>query len=153
MVKDFRQVNELRPGNFLFFDVQQLQAGVCRLEELAVAVVCPVVAIHPEKNELILYGGAIHLSKDSHTWESNQIAYGLVATPAKNGWGWDDQKTIGYLRSISQEHGVAVIPDGIPEDIKPGSLVCVFPAHSCLTVQAMGKYINFDGETIHTMLV
>ena len=152
LVKDFKQVNELRPGNFLFYDVQQLQAEVCKLEDLAVALVCPVVAIHPEKNELVLYGGAIHLSKDTHTWGTNQNAYGLVTTPAKNGWGWDDQKTIGYIRSISQEHGVAVLPDGIPEEIKPGSLVCVFPAHSCLTVQAMGKYTNFDGETIHTML-
>lgn len=151
-VKDFKQVSELRPGNFLFYDIQQYQAGVCQLDEIAVAVVCPVVAIHPAKNELILYGGAIHLSKDSHSLGSDQNAFGLVTVPAKNGWGWDDQKTIGYLRSISQEHGVAVIPDGIPEEIKPGSLVCVLPAHSCLTVQAMGKYVNFDGEIIHTML-
>lgn len=152
LVKNFKEVDEIRPGNFLFYDVQQYQAGVCKLDELAVAVVCPVVAIHSEKNELVLYGGAIHLSKDTHTWGSNQNAYGLVTTPAKNGRGWDDQKTIGFIRSISQEHGIAVIPEGVPEEIKPGSLVCVFPAHSCLTVQAMGKYTNFDGETIHTML-
>jgi len=152
MVNDFGNVDELRPGNFLFYDVQQFQAGVCLLEEIAVTLVCPVVAVHPEQNEVVIYGGAIHLSKDSHAWGEVQNAYGLVALPAKNGWGWDDKKIVGYLRSLSQEHGVVVMSDGIPEGIKPGSLLCVFPAHSCLTVQAMGKYVNLDGETIHTML-
>ncbi len=152
LVNDLGNVDELRPGNFLFYDVQQLQAGVCQLEEIAVTVVCPVVAVHPEQNEVVIYGGAIHLSKDSHVWGAVQNAYGLVSLPSLNGWGWDDKKIVGYLRSLSQEHGVVVMLDGIPEEIKPGSLVCVFPAHSCLTVQAMGKYINLDGETIHTML-
>jgi len=152
LVNDFGNVDELRPGNFLFYDVQQFQAGVCQLEEIAVTVVCPVVAVHPEQNEVVIYGGAIHLSKDSHTWGEVQHAYGLASIPAQNGWGWDDKKIVGYLRSLSQEHGVVVMPDGIPEEIKPGSLICVFPAHSCLTVQAMQKYVNLDGETIHTML-
>lgn len=152
LVNDFGNVDELRPGNFLFYDVQQFQAGVCQLEEIAVTVVCPVVAVHPEQNEVVIYGGAIHLSKDSHAWGAVQYAYGLISLPAQNGGGWDDKKIIGYIRSLSQEHGVVVMPDGVPEEIKPGSLVCVLPAHSCLTVQAMGKYINLDGETIHTML-
>jgi len=152
LVNDFGNVDEIRPGNFLFYDVQQYQAGVCKLEEIAVTVVCPVVAVHPEQNEVVIYGGAIHLSKDSHSWGEIQNAFGLVSLPAQNGWSWDDKKIIGYLRSLSQEHGVVVIPDGIPDEIIPGSLVCVFPAHSCLTVQAIGKYTNLDGETIHTML-
>ncbi len=152
LVEDFKNVDELRPGNFLFYDIQQFQAGVCRLEEIAVALVCPVVAVHRAENELVLYGGAIHLSKDTHTWGAIQNAYGLVTLPTKNGSGWEDQQILGYLRSLSQEHGVAVFPEGIPEEIRPGSLVCVFPAHSCLTVQAMGKFVNLDGKTIHTML-
>jgi D-serine deaminase-like pyridoxal phosphate-dependent protein len=111
-----------------------------------------VVAVHPEQKEVVIYGGAVHLSKDSHAWGAVQNAYGLVSLPAQNGWGWNDNKIIGYLRSLSQEHGVVVMPEGIPEEVRPGSLLCVFPAHSCLTVQAMGKYTNLDGETIHTML-
>lgn len=152
LVNDFGNVDELRPGNFLFYDVQQFEAGVCQLEEIAVTVVCPVVAVHQEQNEVIIYGGAIHLSKDSHTWGEVRNAYGLVSLPTQNGWSWDDKKVVGYLRSLSQEHGVVVMPDGIPDEMKPGSLVCIFPAHSCLTVQSMQKYINLDGEIIHTML-
>jgi D-serine deaminase-like pyridoxal phosphate-dependent protein len=150
LVDDFGLVDELRLGNFLFYDVQQFQAGVCNLEDIAVSVVCPVVAIHPEQNEAVIYGGAIHFSKDSHKWEGMNQAYGLITLPSTN--GWDDQRIYGYLRSLSQEHGVAVFPEGIPENVKVGSLICVLPAHSCLTVQAMQEFINLDGEIITTML-
>ena len=149
LVDDFGPVDELRPGNFLFYDVQQYQAGVCRLEEIAVAVACPVVAIHPDRNELVIYGGAIHLSKDGHRWVEKISSYGLVTLP--NNHGWSDENVIGYVRSISQEHGIVVFPDGIPADLKPGSLVYILPAHSCLTVQALGHYLSLDGEIIQTL--
>ncbi len=150
LVDDFGDVDELRPGNFLFYDVQQYQAGVCKLEDIAVVVACPVVALHPAESEVVIYGGAIHFSKDSHQWGDISNAYGLVTLP--NEHGWDDKKVVGYLRSLSQEHGVAVFPNGIPAEVKPGTHLCVLPAHSCLTVQALGYYLNLDGERIETML-
>ena len=30
-------------------------------------IACPVVALHPERKEVIIYGGAVHLSKDNYT--------------------------------------------------------------------------------------
>lgn len=149
IVENFGLVNELRPGNFLFYDVQQYVANVCQLEEIAVCVACPVVAIHANINEVVVYGGAIHLSKDSHRWGVQGQAFGLVTLPTKYGW---ENKIEGYVKSLSQEHGVLVFPNGIPESIKIGSLVCVLPAHSCLTVQAMQEYMNLDGEKIFTLL-
>jgi len=150
LVDDFGPVDELRPGNFLFYDVQQYQAGVCKLDDIAVAVACPVVAIHPDRNEAVIFGGAIHLSKDSHQWGDIFPSYGLVTLP--NNDGWSDMDVVGYIRSLLQEHGIAVFPEGIPTEIRPGSLIYVFPAHSCLTVQALGQYLNLDGEIIQTLL-
>ena len=37
LVTDFGNVDELRPGNFIFYDVQQTIAGVCGIEDIAVA--------------------------------------------------------------------------------------------------------------------
>ncbi|MDO9085490.1 MAG: alanine racemase [Anaerolineaceae bacterium] len=150
LVDDFGDVDELRPGNFLFYDIQQYQAGVCKLDEIAVTVVCPVVAVHLDQKEVVIYGGAIHLSKDTHRYTSSINAYGLITFPDQN--GWYDHKVFGYIRSLSQEHGVVVFPEGIPENIKSGSLLCVLPAHSCLAVQEMHTFINLDGEKIFTML-
>lgn len=149
VVDDFGLVDELRPGNFLFYDIQQYVANICRFEEIAVSVACPVVAIHPENNEVVVYGGAIHFSKDSHRWGDRGQAFGLVTLPNHNGW---ENKIYGYVKSLSQEHGVLVFPPGIPDSVRVGSLVCVLPSHSCLTVQAMQKYMNLDGEIIPTLL-
>ncbi|MBE0695987.1 MAG: alanine racemase, partial [Anaerolineaceae bacterium] len=60
---DLGPVDEIRPGNFVFYDTQQMQIGSCQWQDVAVALACPVVALHPERNEIITYGGAVHLSK------------------------------------------------------------------------------------------
>ena len=149
LVDDFGLIDEMRPGNFLFFDVQQYIAGVCKIEEIAVSVACPVVSVHSYQSEVVIYGGAIHFSKDSHLWKDGTLVFGLVTLPDINKWR---NEVNGYVRSLSQEHGVVVFPDGVPHNIKAGSILCIHPAHSCLTVQAMRVYINFDGEVISTML-
>jgi D-serine deaminase-like pyridoxal phosphate-dependent protein len=36
-------------------------------------------------------------------------------------------------------------------EIQNGGLLCVIPAHSCLTVQALRNYLTLEGEVIRTM--
>lgn len=140
-------VDEIRPGNFIFYDAQQLIAGSCSFEDIAVSVACPVVAKHPDRNEIIIYGGAIHLSKD--TIEVNGKNYfGLVSLPEQN--GWQPPLENAFVTRLSQEHGMIKMT---PEDfsrVNIGDLLCVTPAHSCLTVQALRYYLTLDGEWIST---
>jgi D-serine deaminase-like pyridoxal phosphate-dependent protein len=148
-VSDFGDIDEIRPGNFIFYDVQQSIAGVCGIENIAVAVACPVVSTHPERLEATIYGGAIHFSKDFFQYQGSTIAYGYVVAVTEN--GWDDQKVIGYVKSLSQEHGILRIYETEMENVKPGDIICVLPAHSCLTVQILRNYLNLDGEIIRTI--
>jgi len=64
VAEDFNGIDEIRPGNYAFYDLMQVQIGSCNYLQIAVAMACPVVAIHKEQNELIIYGGGIHFSKD-----------------------------------------------------------------------------------------
>jgi D-serine deaminase-like pyridoxal phosphate-dependent protein len=148
-VSDFGDIDEIRPGNFIFYDVQQSIAGVCGLKNIAVAVACPVVSTHPERFEATIYGGAIHFSKDFFKYQGSTIAYGYVVAVTEN--GWDDQKVIGYVKSLSQEHGILRIYESEMENVKPGEIICILPAHSCLTVQILRNYVNLDGEIIRTI--
>jgi D-serine deaminase-like pyridoxal phosphate-dependent protein len=142
------EVDEIRPGNFIFYDVQQYLAGVCRAEDIAVALACPVVAKHPERSEIVVYGGAIHLSKD-YALVDGVPAYGLVCLPENTGWG--APLPGAFVRGLSQEHGVIRLrPDDL-DKIQIGGLVCVLPAHSCLTVQLMRSYLTLEGQRIHTL--
>jgi len=111
-------------------------------------VACPVVACHPERNEVVIYGGAIHLSKEHYPQEGREI-FGLVAFTKGNGWGAPLEGA--YVRSVSQEHGVIHLPTDVISKIKPGDWLCVLPVHSCLTVTAMREYMTLDGRVIQTM--
>ena len=143
---DFYGLDEIRPGNFVFFDEMQVQIGSCLPNEIACAVVCPVVATHPKRNEAVIYGGAVHLSKEFITVNGMPF-YGRVV---KYNNGWDCTKNIGYVRSLSQEHGIISIEN---KDIKlnEGDLVAVLPVHSCLTANLMKQYIIMEtGEIIQS---
>ena len=148
LVDDFGAVDEIRPGNFVFYDVQQLQMGVCRFEEIALAVACPVVARHPERQEVVIYGGAIHLSKDTVTWEG-QRTYGLVALATSQ--GWSNPLAGAFVARLSQEHGVVHLPAGYFSQVQVGDLLYILPAHACLAVSALREYHTLAGEKLAAM--
>jgi D-serine deaminase-like pyridoxal phosphate-dependent protein len=144
----FDGVDEIRPGNFVFYDAQQYQAGACAFEDVAVALACPVIALHPERGEAVLYGGAVHLSKDTFAWQDGR-AYALVALPAGQRWGAPLPNCA--LTRLSQEHGILSLPPDQLAALHVGDLVCLIPAHSCLTAQVMGRYQTLDGRWIEMM--
>ena len=146
--EDFSGVDEIRPGNFIFFDVWQYQLGVCDIDEIAVAVACPVVAKHNERREVIIYCGAVHLSKEFILKHGDAI-YGLVAHPEKERWG---QPLEGcFVSSLSQEHGILKLSPQAFDTVKVGELVCILPIHSCLAADALGHYLTLAGRRIATM--
>lgn len=144
---DLGGVDEIRPGNFVFYDAKQMSAGVCAPQDVAVALACPVVAVHPQRSQMVVYGGAIHLSKDSFPLNGRAV-YGLPALPQGNGWG--EPLAGGFVASLSQEHGVVTLAAEDLARVHVGDWLCILPAHSCLTVHAMRKYLTLDGEWIST---
>jgi D-serine deaminase-like pyridoxal phosphate-dependent protein len=145
---DFGPVDEVRTGNFVFYDSKQLQVGSCQWSDIAVAVACPVVAKHADRQQIVTYGGAIHLSSELLMVENRPI-YGFVALP--DGESWGEPLPGAAVVSLSQEHGVIKLPEKDFKRVKVGDLICVLPAHSCLTVSAMKEYLTLDGQVIRTM--
>lgn len=141
--------DEIRPGNFVFFDVMQFALGSCRLEDVAVALICPVVAVHPSRQEAVIYGGAVHLSKEQTLLPPHpEPIFGLAIT--WNGSAWNTDNLLGKVSSLSQEHGILSLTQA-GCNLKPGDLVAVLSVHSCLTANLMRKYYDLDGSVIETM--
>ena len=163
VVKSLGEVDEIRPGNFVFYDVMQLTLGACKEEDIAVAVACPVVAKHEERHELVLYGGAVHLSKESISISSvgsPEIAmYGYIAGPVlnqgkgleQNGWGHIIEHT--YVSKLSQEHGIVKTDQDFFNQVNIGDVLLVLPVHSCLTANLLRKYVTLEGEVIAVIKV
>ncbi len=142
-------IDEIRPGNFVFFDVMQFALGSCAPDNIAVALVCPVVAMHHSRQEAVIYGGAVHLSKEQTSLPPDpEPIYGLAVS--WDGTNWDTGTLLGKVSSLSQEHGIITLTqEGC--NLKPGDLVAVLPIHSCLTANLMRKYVTTDNEVFETM--
>lgn len=148
LCRDWSGIDEVRPGNFVFYDAMQAAAGVCAFEDVSVAVACPVVAKHPDRREVVIYGGAVHLSKDYLEIEGKR-SYGIPALQCGDRWG--DPIENALVVGLSQEHGIVHIPGDVFEKISIGDLLFILPAHSCLTVQILGSYLTLDGRKISTL--
>ena len=140
---DFGVADEIRPGNFVFFDLMQEQIGACEYEQIAVAMACPVVALHPERNEIVVYGGGVHFSKDRIVTNGNTV-FGKAVENTGAGWG----KVIPdvYLKSLSQEHGIIRATDDFIQKTKIGDIIKVLPVHSCMTADLMDGYMTTEAE-------
>ena len=140
LCSNFEGVDELRPGNFAFFDMQQAIQGVCSPSDIAIALACPVVAVYPNRLQAIIWGGAVHLSKDFFIDDQGQKLFGAVCKINSDlTWGKPLENLI--LTSLSQEHGTIQAKNSKKiEGLKDGDCVAILPAHSCLTADKMGEY-------------
>jgi D-serine deaminase-like pyridoxal phosphate-dependent protein len=137
IANEFPGVDELHPGNFVFYDLMQMNIGSCDFNDIAVCVAAPVVAVYPERKEIIAYVGAIHLSKEYVEIEKTKV-YGLVSE-LSNG-NWTEPVPNSYVSRITQEHSIIKMDDKLINRIKPGELIGIIPVHSCLTADAMKSY-------------
>ncbi|MCT4588948.1 MAG: alanine racemase [Carboxylicivirga sp.] len=140
--------DEIRPGNFVFYDTMQANLGSCSLDDIAVALACPVVSKHPERQEVVVHGGGVHLSKD-YIIIDGQKYFGKAVTLEGN--NWNCEQSLGSLAKVSQEHGIIKVPQEKFYQVNVGDMVAVLPVHSCLTANLMKRYLTTDGESIDMM--
>ncbi len=149
VVEDMKGVDEIGPGNFVFYDLVMNYLNVCNEEDIAVAVASPIVAKHQERGEIIIHGGAVHFSKD-HLFDVNEYKFfGELVILEEEGWSQviPDAKLI----SISQEHGILKVPKETFDALEIGDVIGVLPIHSCLTANLMGAYFTETGQHIDHM--
>lgn len=148
LARHFENVDELRPGNFIFYDVMQHLLGSCRIQDIAISVACPVVAKHPERKEIVVYGGGVHLSKEGVGFLGKTI-YGFASTFNQSGWTLPDKRS--YVKKLSQEHGIIHASDDLMDQVKVGDLLAVLPVHSCLVPPLLGPYLTTKGDWLDVM--
>ncbi|RLD62973.1 MAG: alanine racemase [Bacteroidetes bacterium] len=140
IVDDFGNVDELRPGNFVYYDWMQYKIGSCELNQIAAVMICPIVAKHNDRLQIIIHGGAVHFSKEGYS-ENNEIRYGQAVN-------MDNDLSLSliadtFIKSISQEHGIVQCTEDSFGKFEIGDLMVFIPIHSCLTANLMKLDIEF----------
>ena len=129
-------VDEIRPGNYIFFDAFQATLGSCDVEDTALTVLSAVIHKDLTRRRLVIDAGAIALSKDR----------GPIGLDPSCGYGRvldiNGNETEMRVSGLSQEHGE--IDPRHADDfhrIKVGDRVRILANHSCLTA-AQHSYYN-----------
>jgi D-serine deaminase-like pyridoxal phosphate-dependent protein len=149
--EEFGGIDEITPGNFIFYDLIQSSLGACSMDEIAVAMECPVAGRYPSDERIVIHGGAVHFSKESMHLEETTIFGKLVQ---RTGEGWTKHADNRYLTSISQEHGVLEHCGALVREVNIGDLLLFMPVHSCLTANLAAEYVTTTGKritNIHSM--
>ena len=136
-------IDEVRPGNYIFFDAFQATLGSCALDDCALTVLASVVHRDAVRRKVIIDAGAIALSKDRGPVDINPTCgYGRVLDLAGN----DLNLTVGEM---SQEHGVLYMEDdGLFDRLKVGTRVRVLANHSCLTAAQHTHYNVIEADQV-----
>ncbi|HKR65837.1 MAG TPA: alanine racemase [Thermoanaerobaculia bacterium] len=134
IVEQFRECDEVRPGNYVFFDAFQATIGSCALADVAVSVLTTVVGSYPERNALIVDAGALALSKDAGPNHIEpEFGYGVVCDA-------DLRPLPMRIIALSQEHGKIASETHVPV----GTRLRIVPNHSCLTSAMYDAYHVID---------
>jgi D-serine deaminase-like pyridoxal phosphate-dependent protein len=146
---NFDRVDEIRPGNFVFYDLMQEHLGVCERSDIAAKVYCPVVSRHLSRNEFVIYGGAVHLSKEFIINKFSKKSYGAIGACCVDTGAQAGENT--WVAGLSQEHGIIRAGFDDIREFKIGGLTEIIPVHSCLAADLAGYYLTTDGERIEKM--
>lgn len=142
VLNEFGSVDQISPGNFVFYDWMQVEIGSCSPNEIAVYMECPVIEKYPDRNQVLIHGGAIHFSKEA------------IIINKLESFGEPRLKHLSeqtYIRSLSQEHGIIQCSNAVFDEIEVGEIMQIFPIHSCLTANLMGEYHTKDGQVLDHM--
>jgi D-serine deaminase-like pyridoxal phosphate-dependent protein len=137
--RDFTGLTEMRPGVYVFNDLDQEFIGSCGTGDLALSVLASVIGHYPHRNQLLVDAGALALSKDISAQEFRpEVGYGtIVDAPAK------DMAVV----DCSQEHGYVGAAEPIPFGNLPvGARLRILPNHACITAAAYDRYYVVDSE-------
>ena len=144
LVDHLKGVDEIRPGNYIFFDGYQATLGSCSFDDTALTVLAAVIHKDMSRKKLVIDAGAIALSKDR----------GPVGLDPSCGYGQvldiDGNETGMRVTGLSQEHGeIEAGEAGAFERLKVGDRVRVLANHSCLTAAQHSHYnVIENGEIV-----
>jgi D-serine deaminase-like pyridoxal phosphate-dependent protein len=123
------QINELRPGVYVFNDAMQVALGTCELGDVALTAAATVVSV-PAADRFILDTGSKALGADPNAWAPG---YGLL--PAYPG---------STVVQLSEHHAVVQLPAELPEGVtapRHGERVAIVPNHVCSAVNLTDELV------------
>ena len=128
------QYTEIRPGTYIFNDVNEWKGGYCAMEDCAARIIATVVS-DAVPNQIVIDGGTKTFTSD-------------LCHPAKDsGHGYVVEYPQAKITRLSEEHGQVDVST-LERRPKVGERVTVIPNHICPCVNLQDRiwYLEADGD-------
>ena len=144
--QDLPGIDEIRPGNYVFYDRTQAALGSCQLTDCAVTVLTTVVSHQPGRHQVVVDAGALALSHDPGPVHlDEQPVKGVVLTDAAH---LTVHPTLRVV-ALSQEHGIIQGAGATDlEGLEVGTQLRILPNHACLTAALFDEYKVVQGGQV-----
>jgi D-serine deaminase-like pyridoxal phosphate-dependent protein len=149
LVQSLEGVNEIRPGNYAFYDYTQAQLGVCSVGECALTVLASVISHQPSAQFFVTDAGALALSKDLGAVHlRNDMGMGAIFED------YERKRLYAHIdlqiQTLSQEHGkiIAEHVDDVKGRFKVGEKIRILEHHACLTAANFDYYNVTRGNEV-----
>ena len=129
-----QDVDEIRPGNYIFLDATALRLGICSPDDLAMSVIASVV--FRNGRYAIIDAGTKAMSSDLGPHGTGGSGFGIV-TRADN-----DDGSVWSIEKMSEEHGFVSCDRA---DLPVGTRLRIFPNHSCAVAALFDQYGPANG--------
>ncbi len=140
------QITEIRPGNYIFNDLTQVNLGVCSLDECALTVLSTVVSHHRTSlgtERFILDAGRKVLTSDLIA-DNNE--YGRILYNPRTRTAHPHARLVG----LSEEHGWGTVHGGSTLSI--GDQVQIIPNHACVVVNMVDHMFLINGSEVRSKI-
>ncbi len=135
-------ITELRPGNYVFFDLTQVALGAASVRNCALSVLATVVSA-PTDDRLILDAGSKTLSSDGARGTGAPPGYGSICADL-TGSALDSSFVILQL---SEEHAIVKRRNG-QSRLEPGNRVRIIPNHACVVANLADTVQLVNGDVV-----
>lgn len=125
---DFKKVNEIRPGNYIFNDAMQVANGSALSSDCALKVIASVIS-KSGNNRAVLNAGSKLMGSDRGKNISDAGGYSLVIEPEKH-----------VISRVYEEHSVIESRNSL----KIGQKVTLIPGHACMTANLANEIYLID---------
>jgi D-serine deaminase-like pyridoxal phosphate-dependent protein len=132
----FHGVNEIRPGMYIFNDLNMVGIGIARVEDCALLVITTVVSTSVS-GRAIIDAGSKTLSSDRYL--AGDKRFGMVKA--------DPEAELDHL---SEEHGHLNISRST-SSYRVGERLTIIPNHVCSTVNMHNQIYGVRGERVETV--
>jgi D-serine deaminase-like pyridoxal phosphate-dependent protein len=127
-------LNEIRPGTYVFNDVNTVRSGACGMEDCAASILATVVST-ARPGHMIIDGGSKTFSSDR------------PANPADVSFGHLVDAPGARFHKMNEEHGFVDLTEA-GREFRIGERVQVIPNHVCVAVNLHEKVYGVRGETV-----